>query len=68
MTHFNMNSGLFYLRATPRTLDLMRRLERRLSREKYWDQSAYNEEMFFLSHGDYKSPQVSGRGAAWAWG
>jgi hypothetical protein len=63
MTHFNMNSGLFYLRANPRTVELMQRLETRLAREKYWDQTAYNEEMFVLSHGDYKSPQVGGKGA-----
>lgn len=36
-------------------------LQTRLSKEKYWDQTAYNEEMFFLSHGEYKSPQVSVR-------
>lgn len=58
MKHFNLNSGLFYLRANDRTVDLMHRLETRLAREKYWDQTAYNEEIFFLSHGDYKSPQV----------
>jgi hypothetical protein len=34
------------------------RLETRLSREKYWDQTAYNEEIFFLSHDEYRSPQV----------
>lgn len=39
----------------------MRRLEARLSREKYWDQTAYNEELFFLSHGDYVSPQATAR-------
>jgi hypothetical protein len=65
MSHFNMNSGLFYLRANPRTIELMQRLETRLAREKYWDQSAYNEEMFILSHGDYKSPQVGSRDACW---
>ncbi|GFH25286.1 glycosyltransferase, partial [Haematococcus lacustris] len=59
--HFNMNSGLFYLRANKRTLELLVRLETRLSKQKYWDQTAYNEEIFFLSHGSYKSPQVSVR-------
>ncbi|KAG2430086.1 hypothetical protein HXX76_010185 [Chlamydomonas incerta] len=59
--HFNMNSGLFYLKANNRTLDLLTRLAYRLSHEKYWDQTAYNEEIFFLSHGSYKSPQVSVR-------
>ena len=56
--HFNMNSGLFYLKANERTIELMQRLETRLNREKYWDQTAYNEEIFFISHDDYKSPQV----------
>jgi len=59
--HFNFNSGLFYLRANERTIELMQRLETRLSKQKYWDQTAYNEEIFFLSHGSYKSPQVSVR-------
>lgn len=58
---FNLNSGLFYIKSNPRTIELMQRLETRLSREKYWDQTAYNEEMFFLSHDEYKSPQVSVR-------
>jgi hypothetical protein len=59
--HFNLNSGLFYMKANPRTVELMERLEKRLSKEKYWDQSAYNEEIFHLSHGKYKSPQVTVR-------
>jgi hypothetical protein len=58
---FNLNSGLFFARSNDRTLELMRRLEHRLSREKYWDQTAYNEELFFLSHGDYTSPQATAR-------
>lgn len=61
MKHFNFNSGLFYLRANNRTIDLMTRLETRLSKVKYWDQTAYNEEIFLPSHDDYKSPQVSVR-------
>lgn len=36
------------------------RLETRLSKTAYWDQTAFNEEIFFLSHGEYKSPQVGG--------
>jgi hypothetical protein len=58
-SQFAFNSGLFYVAANLRTIELMERLERRLSREKYWDQTAYNEEIFFLSHGNYKSPKVS---------
>lgn len=30
----------------------------KLNRQKEWDQSVWNEFIFFLSHGDYKSPQV----------
>ncbi|KAF6264156.1 nucleotide-diphospho-sugar transferase-domain-containing protein [Scenedesmus sp. NREL 46B-D3] len=60
-SHFNLNSGLFYLAANPRTVELMQRLETRLGREKYWDQTAYNEEIFFLSHDHYKSPGVTVR-------
>lgn len=58
---FAMNSGLFYLRPTRPALALMRRCADRLEREKYWDQTVYNEEMFFMSHGDYRSPQVTVR-------
>lgn len=57
-SQFALNSGLFYVTAKLRTIQLMERLETRLSKEKYWDQTAYNEEIFFLSHGSYKSPKV----------
>lgn len=50
--HMNLNSGLFYVNANANTLALMQRLADRLSRQKYWDQTAFNEEIFFLSHGD----------------
>lgn len=59
--HYNLNSGLFFISANKRTADLMRRLRIRLSKKIYWDQSAFNEEIFFLSHGKYKSPQISVR-------
>ena len=36
----------------------MQRIDAKLMREKLWDQTAYNMEIFFLSHGDYKSPQA----------
>jgi hypothetical protein len=42
----------------------MGRLDERLSKTKYWDQTAFNEEIFFLSHGSYKSPQVGGSAKA----
>jgi hypothetical protein len=60
--HMVLNSGLFYLRANERTAELLKRIAGRLRKEKAWDQSVYNEEIFLLSHGDeYKSPGVSVR-------
>lgn len=99
-THLNLNSGLFYIQANVRTIDLMKRIAARLAREKAWDQvrllklaqqsfwycsihhtifiplilaasigaqhihflqSVFNEEIFFLSHGNYKNPGVTVR-------
>ena len=59
--HMNLNSGLFYARAGPNTVALMQRLADRLSRQKYWDQTAFNEEIFFLSHGDVSYVPISVR-------
>ncbi len=38
--HFNLNSGLFYVKANDRTIDLMTRLAIRLDKEKYWVRGA----------------------------
>lgn len=43
------NSGLFYLRATDETLAMMGRLKGRMEREAVWDQTAYNEEMWWAT-------------------
>lgn len=59
--HLNLNSGLFYLKSNYRTQALMKRIAARLSKEKAWDQSVYNQEIFFLSHDDYIAPHVSVR-------
>ena len=59
--HLNLNSGLFYLQANERTVSLMSRIAARLAREKAWDQSVFNEEIFFLSHDEYVSPNISVR-------
>ena len=59
--HLNMNSGLFWLKANVRTIGLMERIAARLAREEAWDQSVYNQEIFFLSHDGYESPHVSVR-------
>ncbi len=37
-THLNLNSGLFYIQANARTIDLMKRIAARLAKEKAWDQ------------------------------
>lgn len=60
-THFNLNSGLFYLRASSRTIELMSQIDAFLQKNKYWDQTAFNEFIFRPSHDDYKAPQVSVR-------
>lgn len=39
----------------------MMRIAARLAKEKAWDQSVFNEEIFFLSHDDYLSPNISVR-------
>ena len=59
--HLNLNSGLFYIQANERTVSLMNRIAARLAREKAWDQSVFNEEIFFLSHDGYVSPNISVR-------
>ena len=40
----------------------MQRIAKKLHQEKAWDQSVYNEYIFFLSHGEYKSPQARAGG------
>lgn len=59
--HMNLNSGLFYVRANSNTVELMERLRDRLSSTKYWDQTAFNEEIFFLSHGEKTFVPISVR-------
>ena len=59
--HMNLNSGLFFTRANERTRGLMDRIASRLAKEAAWDQSVFNEEIFFLSHDDYVSPNISVR-------
>lgn len=58
---WHYNSGLFYLRASDRTIELMDRITERLGREKAWDQAIFNEYIWFPSHGDYKGAHVSSR-------
>ena len=59
--HFVFNSGLFYLRANRRTLDLLQRIEKKLAIQRAWDQSVFNEFLFLLPHDDVSSPMCSKR-------
>lgn len=59
--HLNLNSGLFYIKSNERTIGLMKRVAARLEKEKAWDQSVYNQEIFYLSHGDHIAPGVTVR-------
>ncbi len=49
MRIYAMNSGLFYVRPSERSVALMDKITSRLEREKAWDQAVYNEAMFFPS-------------------
>ncbi|CAI5506065.1 unnamed protein product [Closterium sp. Naga37s-1] len=55
MRIFVFNSGLFYIRPTAASIELLDRVAMRLATEKAWDQAVYNEEMWFPSR-----PGVSG--------
>ncbi|XP_043710948.1 arabinosyltransferase RRA2-like [Telopea speciosissima] len=56
------NSGLFYIRPTIPSIELLDRVASRLSQEpKSWDQAVFNEELFFPSHPGYDGLQVSKR-------
>jgi len=55
--HLNLNSGCFYLRANNRTLALVKGTAQVLEDEKgHWDQAIFNNQLFFLSHGDTINP------------
>lgn len=51
--HHNLNSGIFYVRNSDKTVSLMKRISERLLREVYWDQTAFNEELFSISHDEH---------------
>eukprot|EP00271_Cylindrocystis_brebissonii_P015463 TRINITY_DN38364_c0_g1_i1.p1 TRINITY_DN38364_c0_g1~~TRINITY_DN38364_c0_g1_i1.p1 ORF type:complete len:416 (+),score=86.70 TRINITY_DN38364_c0_g1_i1:108-1355(+) len=61
MRVFVFNSGLFYIRPTIPSIELLDRVTGRLSREKAWDQAVFNEELFFPSHPGYDGLHASRR-------
>ena len=55
------NSGLFYIRPTVPSIELLDRVTTRLAKEKAWDQAVFNEELFFPSHPGYEGLHASKR-------
>lgn len=55
------NSGLFYIRPTVASIELLDRVTGRLSREDAWDQAVFNEELFYPSHPGYQGLHASTR-------
>lgn len=61
MRIFVFNSGLFYIRPTKASLELLDRVADRLAKEKAWDQAVYNEEMFFPSQPSRNGLNIANR-------
>ncbi|GJP67302.1 hypothetical protein CLOP_g24135 [Closterium sp. NIES-67] len=61
MRIFVFNSGLFYIRPTAASIELLDRVAMRLAREKAWDQAVYNEEMWFPSRPGVAGLHISRR-------
>jgi hypothetical protein len=55
------NSGLFYIRPTAASIELLDRVADRLSKENAWDQAVFNEELFRPSRPGYDGLHVSKR-------
>ncbi|BBN05337.1 arabinosyltransferase [Marchantia polymorpha subsp. ruderalis] len=55
------NSGLFFIRPTVASIELLDRVTYRLSKEKAWDQAVFNEELFYPSHPGYEGLHASRR-------
>ena len=52
---FCFNSGLFYIRASQASMDLIDKVIERVEGEGGWDQAIFNEVIFFPSHPNYKA-------------
>lgn len=55
------NSGLFYIRPTVPSIELLDRVTAKLAKEKAWDQAVFNEELFNPSHPGYEGLHASRR-------
>lgn len=58
---FVLNSGLFYMMPSQRTVNLMDKITDHLQSHKDWDQTVFNEKIWYPSHHEYRSAQVSVR-------
>jgi len=61
MRIFVMNSGLFYIRPTLASMDLLRAVEEWLAREAAWDQAVFNHVLFLPSRPGKVSPHAHAR-------
>lgn len=61
MRVFVFNSGLFYIRPTNASMDLLNLVIHRVETENGWDQALFNECIFFPSRPGYKDPSVTRR-------
>lgn len=61
MRIFVYNSGLFYIRPTLPSIELLDRVIARLAVEKAWDQTVFNEELFYPSYPGYDGLHASRR-------
>ncbi|KAL4858268.1 Arabinosyltransferase RRA2 [Chlorella vulgaris] len=61
MRIFVLNSGLFFLRPTNATQELLDKIIYRVETENGWDQALFNECIFFPNRPGYKDPSVTRR-------
>ena len=61
MRIYVLNSGLFYIQPSARTLHLMDRITQHLVANKDWDQSVFNMMLWYPSHGEERNSQASVR-------
>eukprot|EP00270_Netrium_digitus_P004873 TRINITY_DN1628_c0_g1_i2.p1 TRINITY_DN1628_c0_g1~~TRINITY_DN1628_c0_g1_i2.p1 ORF type:complete len:414 (+),score=116.44 TRINITY_DN1628_c0_g1_i2:93-1334(+) len=61
MRIYVFNSGLFYIRPTIPSIELLDRVFGRLQKEKAWDQAVFNEELWFPSSPGYIGLHASRR-------
>ncbi len=61
MRIFVFNSGLFYIRPSTATMELLKKLIHRVETENGWDQALFNECIFFPNSPGNQDPAVTRR-------